>query len=159
VVEVSQLHAVRRCVRCCSPSAKNPSPIVAFEAVTRAGRSVDIAVAQAQASAEGGSALPSAAKRVNFSLADVNSLISKLEVLETQFPRIFSSLNPPLPPLNCSHLCSPAQLSGHVQQVPATHTREKCITLTAVSAASTPPPASSSTTTSRLLPPSRLLRR
>jgi hypothetical protein len=87
VVEVSQLHAVRRCVRArmrgCSPSAKSSTRIVAFEAVTRAGRSVDIAMAPA--SAEGGSALPSAAKRVNFSLADVNSFISKPEVTETQF--------------------------------------------------------------------------
>jgi hypothetical protein len=53
----------------------NPTRTVAFEVVTRAGQSVDVSMAQA--SAEGGSALPSSAKHVNFSLADVNSLISK----------------------------------------------------------------------------------
>ena len=47
---------------------------------------------------------------------------------------MLSTATPP-PPSSASLTHHVLQKSGHVQQVPVSHTREKCVTLTAVSAA------------------------
>ncbi len=80
--------------------------------------SVEIAIAQENAD----DTRAAACKRVNFSLAEVNDLLTRLEVAR--------ALHCP-PPLSPTHRV--LQRSGHMQQVPASHTREKCVTLTAVS--------------------------
>jgi hypothetical protein len=113
-VEVSQLQSVRRCTN--SPGCNVPL-------LTSLCCSVEVAVAQRDSDAAGSQTATT--KRISFSLSDVNDLLSRLQVLHALFP-------PPASLYSSSYLLTRPKLSGHVQAVPASHTRERCLTLTAV---------------------------
>jgi len=74
-------------------------------------------------------------KRVTFSLVEVNDLVHRLQVLN---PLSRSASTSPqllrlLPAQRASSFSSLVlQASGHLEEVPATHTREKCVALSAV---------------------------